>query len=294
MSIVNQEKIAAASAGFKAVFADAFAKAPAYWKTLATIIESNSSEETYTWLGPAPKMKEWIGERTLRQLVAYAYTVKNRRWANGIVLDETDLADDKLGVMGKKVQMLAEMAARHYDELLVSLLVSGFTNLCYDGQFFFDTDHKDGAGPVQSNRQSGVLSALNYNAAYQKMLEIKDEDSEPMGSQPSHLVCGPSNRATALGILKAERDAAGASNINVNSAELIISPRITGAHWFLLDLNKPIGPLILQIRQAVEFAAADRPGSEARFMRGQLLYGAEGRHNAGYGLWQFAVGSDGT
>jgi phage major head subunit gpT-like protein len=142
-----------------------------------------------------------------------------------------------------------------------------------------------------------VLSAANYNAAYQKMLEIQNESGEPFGARPTHLVCGASNRATGLSILKAERDAAGASNINAASAELIISPRLIGAsaaYWFLLDLSAPIKSLILQIRQPLTFTSLTQPESEMRFMKGKYLYGVEGRYNVGFGLWQYAVGSDGT
>jgi phage major head subunit gpT-like protein len=59
--------------------------------------------------------------------------------------------------------MFAEMgqaAVRHPEELVFSLLASGFTTACYDGQFFFDSDHPvtdaDGNITMASNTGGGA------------------------------------------------------------------------------------------------------------------------------------------
>ncbi len=59
--------------------------------------------------------------------------------------------------------MFAEMghlARQHPDELLFGLLKSGFTELCFDGQYYFDTDHPapDAASNIVSvsNMQAGA------------------------------------------------------------------------------------------------------------------------------------------
>jgi len=50
------------------------------------------------------------------------------------------------------IQMLAESAALHPDELVYSLLSTGFTALCYDGKPFFATDHAVGEKAVSNSR----------------------------------------------------------------------------------------------------------------------------------------------
>lgn len=62
--------------------------------------------------------------------------------------------------------MFAEMGQatrRHPEELIFGLLASGFAANCYDGQFFFDTDHPvsdaDGNTVSLSNFQGGAGSA---------------------------------------------------------------------------------------------------------------------------------------
>ena len=61
--------------------------------------------------------------------------------------------------------MFAEMghlARQHPDELLFGLLKSGFTELCFDGQYYSDTDHpavdEDGNVVSVSNMQDGTAT----------------------------------------------------------------------------------------------------------------------------------------
>lgn len=65
----------------------------------------------------------------------------------------------------------------------------------------------------------------------------------------------------------------------------------TAAPWFLLDTSQALKPLILQKRRDYAFVAKDNPEDEAAFLQNVFVYGADGRLNAGYGLWQCAFGS---
>jgi phage major head subunit gpT-like protein len=68
----------------------------------------------------------------------------------------------------------------------------------------------------------------------------------------------------------------------------------SGTPWFLLDLSRPIKPLILQIRKKPQFVAQDKPEDESVFMRKKFRYGVDDRKNVGLGLWQLAYGSKDT
>jgi len=67
-----------------------------------------------------------------------------------------------------------------------------------------------------------------------------------------------------------------------------------GDPWFLMDLSRPLKPIILQIRKRPEFVAMDRPDDENVFMRKKFRYGVDDRKNVGFGLWQLAYGSKDT
>lgn len=68
----------------------------------------------------------------------------------------------------------------------------------------------------------------------------------------------------------------------------------SGTPWYLMDLSRPIKPMILQIRKEPEFVAQDRPDDENAFMRKKFRYGVDDRKNVGFGLWQLAYGSKAT
>lgn len=67
-----------------------------------------------------------------------------------------------------------------------------------------------------------------------------------------------------------------------------------GAAWYLLDDTRPLKPLIYQDRRPFDLTALDSPTDTNVFMKGEFVYGADGRCIAGYGFWQMAFGSKAT
>lgn len=65
----------------------------------------------------------------------------------------------------------------------------------------------------------------------------------------------------------------------------------TGTPWFLLDVSRPVKPLVFQTRKPYQLQSLDKESDTNVFMRDEYLYGIRARVNAGYGLWQFAFGS---
>src|SRR3990172_13272073 len=148
----------------------------------------------------APTLREWLDDRPHESLRPYKVEIENKKWANGLIIKRDDIEDDSLGLIRPQIAALARAALKHQESLLLDFLVSGFAatkGLAYDGQFFFDTDHKDGDGPTQSNKDTAALAKASFETAYQKMLEVLDERSEPLDITPTHLIVGPSNRAKA-------------------------------------------------------------------------------------------------
>lgn len=62
-----------------------------------------------------------------------------------------------------------------------------------------------------------------------------------------------------------------------------------GVPWFILSTKRPLKPLIYQERQKFEYVELTKPDDPNVFMRKELLYGVDGRANAGFGFWQMAV-----
>ncbi|NDV20926.1 hypothetical protein GO013_16060 [Pseudodesulfovibrio sp. JC047] len=68
------------------------------------------------------------------------------------------------------------------------------------------------------------LNTTNYKAARAALMSMKGDNGNPLGIRPTLLVCGPGNEGSALEVLKAERDANGATNVYRNTADLLVTP----------------------------------------------------------------------
>lgn len=160
--IINQQNLAILNQAFSAAFAGGLASAAPMWSQIATMVPSTTSEQKYGWLGKITKFREWIGERQYQNLVAHDYAVKNKTFENSVSVSRDEIEDDHYGVYKPVVEQLGQDAAQHPDELVFSLLNAAFTTPCYDGQYFFDTDHPVGAPGNQasvSNFQGGSGTA---------------------------------------------------------------------------------------------------------------------------------------
>lgn len=314
MGALNQAQIAAAQIAFNTKFNDQFAamrKADPAGMALAMETPSLGKIEQYNWLGAAPLFTEWTADRPIAKPRNNNYQIVNKKWANGLEVDEDDFEDDTLGQYGALIGSLADSAFYHRISLSMDFLVNGFATTKYgagyDGVAFFGATHKQGSGSgaAQNNKITKKLTTAGaLDDAYNAMLSIQDENGTPMYIYPSHIICGPKYFGTAKALL-GQFLASGATNPYYNIAELIISPTLVGANadkWFLACLTKPLKPLIFQMRRPVTFryvgqgsgGAVDGETDSLTFNTGKHLFGADARYNVGYGLWEFIVGSDGS
>lgn len=128
------------------------AAAPIYTKVAMTV-PSSSKSNTYGWLGKFPTLREWVGDRVIDNMQEQAYQITNKKYEATVGVSREDLEDDNLGIYTPMFEEMGRAVAIQPDQLIFSLLASGKTTLCYDGQNFFDTDHPvyakaDGTGAV--------------------------------------------------------------------------------------------------------------------------------------------------
>lgn len=158
--IVTAAAVTALQVGFKKSFQDAFnaTRPNSDYTKVATVITSTSKSETYGWLGKFPKMREWVGDRVIKDMEAFGYTITNKDFESTVGVDRNDIEDDNLGIYTPLFAEMGLSAAQQPDDLVFSLLKAGASSLCYDGQYFFDTDHpsydETGAATVASNIDS--------------------------------------------------------------------------------------------------------------------------------------------
>jgi phage major head subunit gpT-like protein len=148
---LTSANIRALQVGFNTTFNNAFTESVSDYDKIAMTTASTHSQETYAWMGKTTQFREWLGDRVIQNLSASDYTIKNRKFENTIGVDRDDIEDDSYGVYSPMIAQMGQDAKTHPDTLIFDLLKNGFTNTCYDGQYFFDTDHPVGSGTVSNN-----------------------------------------------------------------------------------------------------------------------------------------------
>jgi len=128
------------------------------WKLLATVITSSTKSNTYGWLSAFPQMREWVGDRVIKDLAEHAYQIINKKYEATLSVMRTDMEDDNLGQYRVMAQAMADEFEGFMNRKLAALITGGFTGLCYDGQKFFDTDH-----PVFPNTDGTGTAAVASN-----------------------------------------------------------------------------------------------------------------------------------
>ncbi|MGF1727207.1 Mu-like prophage major head subunit gpT family protein [Photobacterium nomapromontoriensis] len=156
---INQKNLSALYTAIKTAFNTGSGSYKALWPQFATMVPSSTSAEAYTWLGQFPRLREWVGDRQVKKLASHDYTLKNKKYESTVAIPAEAIDDDAYGVFMPLYQEMGYAAASHPDEMLFALMAAGFTTKCYDGQYFFDTDH-----PVVNPETSKEASVSNMQA----------------------------------------------------------------------------------------------------------------------------------
>jgi phage major head subunit gpT-like protein len=303
--LLNKASILAVFTTLKTVFNKAFEAAPSLWEKTTMKIPSGGSQNDYSWLGRFPKMRKWIGDKVYRKLKAHTYTIVNDDWEATVAVDRNDIEDDNLGIYSPMAQDAGFSAKQLPDEIDADLKNNSFTNECYDGQYFYDTDHPvtnaNGVEASVSNKGTAALSAAtlalakaSYGAARLAIMGFTDNEGRPLGLIPDLLEVPPALEATAKILLDNPKLEDETPNPFYGTASYIVNPRLTSTTaWFLHVTSRPIKPFIYQERKAPVFVSQTSMEADDVFNRKEFKFGAEARAAGGYGLWQLSYGSTG-
>ncbi len=165
--IVNAGNLSTLYTAFKAAFQGGLGQAATQYGEVATTVPSSTGTEEYGWLGAFPNVREWVGDRQVKNIRAHGYSIKNRDFELTVAVPRPSIEDDQYGVYTPMMTEMGRAVAAHPDRLVFELLSQGHAQLCYDGQYFFDTDHpvigEDGApGTPQSNLDNNSGSGTRW------------------------------------------------------------------------------------------------------------------------------------
>lgn len=268
---------------------------------------SNQDSETYVLTGQAPALREWVGSRWAKPLRMDPIVIANKDFEATIEIPQRDFERDATGQIQMRINELVERSNGHWASLLSTLILNGSASVCYDGQYFFDTDHLEDDSGTQSNSiqvdivtttaptademQSAILTAT------QQILGFKDNQGEPMNETATEFTV-----MVPIAFLKAAATALGATIIS-NTTGNIQALASLGGFNFRLAANARLsswtnkfavfrtdGSAAAMIRQeaAPVSISALAEGSEFAFNNKAFRFGISAARNVGYGYWQKA------
>lgn len=156
--IITSAALSALRTGFSTAFKAGLARTSSQYALICTTVPSSTREQRYGWLGKIPNVREWIGARVVQNLTESDYSIREKRWELTIGVDRDDIETDNLGTYSPLFEEMGQSTGAKWDQLVFGLLAAGFATLCYDGQFFFDTDH-----PVL-DENGNLISVANTDA----------------------------------------------------------------------------------------------------------------------------------
>lgn len=267
---------------------------------------SDMETEEYGWLGQVPGMREWIGGRQAKGLRDQSYQIRNKKYESTIEFKLKELRRDKSGQVEIRINEHVDRADSHWAELLTDLLNAGEAEVCYDGQYFFDTDHEEGDSGQQSNLLSidvatptAPTAAQMSDAifkAVQQLMGFKDDQGKSMNSAArKFLVLVPTTfmqvAASALSDTIIVDGGTSRTNTLVKndrfSVEFDVNPDLDWTDGFVVvRTDSQVPPMIRQEEDDVE-VSAKAEGSEFEFDYDAHQYGLRASRAAGFGFWQF-------
>jgi phage major head subunit gpT-like protein len=281
---------------------------------LANMFGSDQASETYAFLGQSPGFREWIGGRQGKGLRSDSLAITNKHYESTLEIAVKDARRDKTGQIMARVQEFADRSVTHWASLLSTLLLNGATTVCYDGQYYFDTDHSEGSSGSQSNSISVDISALPAAvhgavtapsveefqqamlAGIAQILSFKDDRGEPMNENAKAFIIKVpvSLYLTATAAVTAVTTAALQQNLNPNmiaglDISVVMNPRLSAwtDKFSVHRVDSPIKGLICQEEKGTELKVKAE-GSEYEFDNDAWQFGLDSWRNVGYGYWQRA------
>jgi phage major head subunit gpT-like protein len=276
----------------------AFERTKTWWQELATLVPSTSRANHYYWVEIFEGLREWIGERLVRELKLRATVLENKDWELTVGVSRNDLKDAQIGMAVTRTEMIGMAAKKWPDRVVAAVLLKGETALAFDGQTFFDTDH-----PVNEDKPllstyanlvtSKPLTADNLAEGVAGFGSVLGPDGEYLDLQATHLIVPPQLAMTARRLVESDilaRVVGGTTIADTNALKGAVTPIVIPElakepdNWYLADNSKPIKALIFQQREAPNFVVKDGPNEDELFWHKRIVMGTDARGNAGFTL----------
>lgn len=298
---VDTGRAVATLRGLTAKFDAGVDSAQPFYPDICTIVPSNGADEQYGWLGSMPGIREWIGDRQFKSLRGANFTLANKKWESSVAIEKDDIADDRLGMYGPVLEQLGMEAAQHPDELLVTAIEAAESTACFDGQYFFDTDHSWGDSGTQDNdltyaAATGTTPTTDefkaaYRAAVTALLGFKNDQGKLL-NRPSvtrlsglTVVVPLALRATAYDAVESQI-LSSSTNVVIDRPNIVCLPSLaSSAKFYVFNTGARLRPFVFQARAPLSRQMKGMDDAEFK----DVKFMTEARYNLGYLAWWNAV-----
>lgn len=254
---------------------------------------SDSNKEDYVLFNHFGAIKEWVDEIDFSHLQDFDYSIKNKDWQTGFLVDRNTL-DDSRKTLGNDVEREINFALNSWsnfpDKLITELIVAGASGLAFDGTAFFAASRPklQLAGTTINNIVSGsgitVDQVKTDLASGMKALRgFKAKNGDPFNANPKFVAMIPSHLEFIFKTIKEsiEISESGVSVTNVykGTFDFVVNDYLSTSDndWYLENVNTPFKGFIYQKRKNPLYDMKDE--KDKKFIK----YFSTGRMNAGYG-----------
>jgi len=284
-----------------AKFDNRLTSATPFYPSVCYDASSVRSGEKYGWIGNMPGMREWLGERQFSELRSANFVIENKHFESSLSIKKTDLADDNLGQYGPVLEQMGIEAAHHPDELFFDVLEDGASTACFDGQFFYDTDHAWGLSGTQSNDITSTVVSTSaptvaeiktaIRAMVKQLLGLKNDQGKlyhrpTVGRMNDLLLLVPlALRDLVFDAIESQL-LSNSSNVVVDRPQIVASPYLTSdVKLYLFKTGEPVKPFVFQRREPLSRMMKGLDDLETK----DVKFMTEARYNVGYFAWWTSV-----
>jgi len=279
---------------------------------VSNLYGSDQASEQYVFLGQNPRFREWIGGRQAKGLRGNSLTISNKHYEATLEILLRDLRRDKTPQLRARIGEFAQEGNAHWSALVSTLIQNGASALCYDGQYYFDTDHIEGDSGQQDNDISVDIStvpgagsdntpafpnAAQMQAAIMKaiaqIMSFKDDQGRQMNSAARQFVVTVPTGLYMPALSSLSSVHLAALQQNINPAQLPgfkvnveVIPELTWTDSFAVwRTDSAIKGLIRQSETEPTVKMKDE-NSDFAFDNDAIQLGVDAWRGADYGLWQ--------
>jgi phage major head subunit gpT-like protein len=297
-TVASASKINSMTLNFNALFNKALDAMQPQWPKYAMRVNSEGASEDYQWLADTPAMREWLGEKFVKDIRGFTFNLPNKDFEVTVGVRRNDIEDDRLGKYEILIPQLADEGTIKQDSLLTELRIAGTSTLCYDGKYFYAANHVTGKSGSQSNLLSGTgktvatiaADIITVRAAFRKFLTDQGKPFIRQSGKLPLLMRIPADLEGVFETIKNSKVISASDNILFDAFDYAVDSNLTDTDdWYADYVGGRIKPFVMQMRKEPHLVLQDDPKSDTVFIRAEYLYSNEARFAAGFGLWPYSI-----